>query len=138
MAKNLPAIQLKQLFDVEAVSILKGPQGSGAGRNASAGAIKVYTRKPTGEFGGFLRFDYGNFNSIDVEGAVEAPIVPDVLAARAAFSLKRRDGLVTNRCAGLTDSTTSSPRSGQSSSGSSNRSPRRPMLSAGEISAAIR
>jgi len=102
VAKNLPAIQLKQLFDVEAVSILKGPQGSGAGRNASAGAIKVYTRKPTGEFGGFLRFDYGNFNSIDVEGAVEAPIVPDVLAARAAFSLKRRDGLVTNRCAGLT------------------------------------
>ena len=102
VAKNLPAIQLKQLFDVEAVSILKGPQGSGAGRNASAGAIKVYTRKPTGDFGGFLRFDYGNFNSIDVEGAVEAPIVPDVLAARAAFSLKRRDGLVTNRCAGLT------------------------------------
>ena len=100
--KNLPAIQLKQLFDVEAVSILKGPQGSGAGRNASAGAIKVYTRKPTGEFGGFLRFDYGNFNSIDVEGALEAPIVADVLAARAAFSLKRRDGLVTNRCAGLT------------------------------------
>ena len=102
VAKNLPAIQLKQLFDVEAVSILKGPQGSGAGRNASAGAIKVYTRKPTGDFGGFLRFDYGNFNAIDVEGAVEAPIVPDILAARAAFSLKRRDGLVTNRCAGLT------------------------------------
>ena len=100
--KNLPAIQLKQLFDVEAVTILKGPQGSGAGRNASAGAIKVYTRKPSGDFGGFLRFDYGNYNSIDVEGALEAPIVADVLSARAAFSLKRRDGLVTNRCGNLT------------------------------------
>ena len=100
--KNLPAIQLKQLYDVEGVTILKGPQGSGAGRNASAGAIKVYTRKPTGEVGGSLRFDYGNFNSIDVEGALETPIVADILAARTAFSIKRRDGLVTNRCAGLT------------------------------------
>lgn len=100
--KNLPAIQLKQLFDVEGVTILKGPQGSGAGRNASAGAIKVITRKPSGERGGYLRFDYGNYNSIEVEGALESPIIPDVLATRAAFSIKRRDGLVRNRCAGLT------------------------------------
>jgi iron complex outermembrane receptor protein len=100
--KNLPAIQLGQLFDVEGITVLKGPQGSGPGRNASAGAIKIYTKKPTGEFGGFARVDYGNYNLIDAEGALEIPILPDVLSTRAAFSLKQRDGLVKNRCGGLT------------------------------------
>ena len=99
--KNLPAIQLGQLYDVEGVTVLKGPQGSGPGRNASAGAIKVYTKKPTNEFNGFVTVDYGNYNLIDTQGALEVPIIPDVLSTRAAFSLKRRDGLVTNRCAGL-------------------------------------
>ena len=100
--KNLPAIQLGQLYDVEAVTVLKGPQGSGAGRNASAGAIKIYTRKPQGEFGGFVRIDYGNYNLVNAEGALEVPILADVLSTRAAFSLERRDGLVSNRCGGLT------------------------------------
>lgn len=100
--KNLPAIQLGQLYDVEGVTVLKGPQGSGPGRNASAGAIKVYTKKPTGDFGGFVSVDYGNYDLIDAQGAIEVPILPDILSTRAAFSVKQRDGLVTNRCGGLT------------------------------------
>ena len=84
MARNAPALQLSTLFDTEAVNVLRGPQGTGLARNASAGAIKIYSKKPSGEFGGFLRSDFGNFNFKDFEGAIEAPIVEDLLAARLA------------------------------------------------------
>jgi outer membrane receptor protein involved in Fe transport len=96
--RNAPALQLSTLFDVEAVNVLRGPQGTGLARNASAGAIKIYSRKPTGEFGGFLRSDLGNFGFRDFEGAVEAPIFEDILAARFAFRYTERDGTMKNRC----------------------------------------
>ena len=95
---NAPALQLSTLFDVEAVNVLRGPQGTGLARNASAGAIKLYARKPTGEFGGFLRSELGNYNLRDFEGAVEAPIYEDMLAARLAFRFTERDGTMKNRC----------------------------------------
>lgn len=95
---ELPAIQLSQLFDVERVEVLRGPQGSGPDRNASGGSIRMYSRKPSGDYGGNFRVSYGRFNEIDVEGAVEAPILPDVLSARLAFRLSRRDPIMQNRC----------------------------------------
>ncbi len=107
--KNLPAFQLGQLFDVEGVTVLKGPQASGPGRNASAGAIKIFTRKPTGEFGGYLRTDYGNYDALDLEGALEVPLVPDLLATRMAFRLEKRDGFITNRCGNLTQAQIDAP-----------------------------
>jgi outer membrane receptor protein involved in Fe transport len=99
VAINAPALQLGSLFDVETVNVLRGPQGTGLGRNASAGAIKVYGKKPTGEYGGFLRADFGNYDFQDYEGALEAPIVKDLLSARLAFRLSKRDGTMRNRCA---------------------------------------
>jgi outer membrane receptor protein involved in Fe transport len=98
VARNAPAIQLSKLFDIEAVNVVKGPQGTGLFRNASAGAIKIYSKKPSGEFGGYLRSDIGNFNSRDFEGAVEAPIFKDILAGRVAFGFTQRDGTMKNRC----------------------------------------
>lgn len=98
---NLPAIQLGQLFDVSQVQVLKGPIGSGPGRNASAGAIKIYANKPTGSFGAKLRFDYGNYGSTDIEGFLDMPILKDILAARMSFKYANRDGIMTNRCAKL-------------------------------------
>ena len=95
---NAPALQLGTLFDVEAVNVLRGPQGTGLARNASAGAIKVYSKKPTGEFGGFLRSELGNYDLRDFEGAVEAPIYEDMLAARLAFRFTERGGTMENRC----------------------------------------
>jgi iron complex outermembrane receptor protein len=100
IAINSPALQLGSLFDVETTNVLRGPQGSGVFRNASAGAIKVYSKKPTGEFGGRLKADYGNFDLVDVEGAVQFPIVGDTLAARMSFRIIQRDGLFNNLCAG--------------------------------------
>jgi len=98
IAINAPALQLSTLFDIEAVNVLRGPQGTGLARNASAGAIKIYSRKPTGKFGGFLRSDFGNYDYRDFEGAVEAPIYEDLLAARFAFRYTDRDGTMKNRC----------------------------------------
>ena len=98
VAINAPALQLGSLFDVEAVNVLRGPQGTGLARNASAGAIKIYSRKPTGEFGGFLRSELGNYDFRDFEGAVEAPIYEDLLAGRFAFRYSEREGTMKNRC----------------------------------------
>jgi len=100
VAINAPAIQLGTLFDVETVNVLRGPQGTGLARNASAGAIKIYAKKPSGNFGGFLRSDFGNFGFQDYEGAVEAPIYEDMLAGRLAFRVSKRDGTLRNHCAG--------------------------------------
>jgi outer membrane receptor protein involved in Fe transport len=97
---NAPALQLSTLFDVEAVNVLRGPQGTGLARNASAGAIKIYSRKPTGELGGFLRSELGNFNFRDFEGAIEAPFFEDLVAGRFAFRFSERDGTMKNRCGG--------------------------------------
>jgi outer membrane receptor protein involved in Fe transport len=98
VAINAPALQLGALYDVEAVNILRGPQGTGLGRNASAGAIKIYSRKPSGEFGGFLRSDFGDYGFMDYEGALEAPIYEDLLSGRFAFRFTQRDGTMENRC----------------------------------------
>lgn len=100
--RNLPAIQLGLLYDLKGIEVAKGPQGSGPGRNASAGAIRMFTKKPTGEAGGYARFDYGNFGLLDGEGALEVPIVEDMLAVRTAFRILKREGIVNNRCAGFT------------------------------------
>jgi outer membrane receptor protein involved in Fe transport len=101
VAINAPAIQLTPLFDLENVEVLRGPQGTGSGRNASAGAIKIYSRKPTGDLSAELRSTYGNYNFADFEGAVEAPVVDEVVAARLAFRVSQRDGYGDNRCGGV-------------------------------------
>jgi outer membrane receptor protein involved in Fe transport len=98
VAINAPALQLGTLFDVEAVNVLRGPQGTGNARNASAGAIKIYSRKPTGELGGFLRSEIGNYAFRDFEGALEAPVYEDLLAGRFAFRFSERDGTMKNGC----------------------------------------
>ncbi len=95
---NSPAAQLSQLFDVSNLDVLRGPQGGIYGRNASAGAIRVLSRKPTGTPGGYVSATYGRFMQIDVEGATEAVLVPDMLSMRIAGKMSRRGGTTKNRC----------------------------------------
>jgi len=103
VAMNAPALQLGQLFDIGGVEVLRGPQGTGAGRNASGGAIKVNSVKPTGDgqSRAFLLASYGNYNAVNIEGALETPILADTLSARVSFRLNKRDGWGTNGCGGL-------------------------------------
>ena len=95
---NSPSGQLAQLFDVENIEIHRGPQGALNARNASAGAIKIISRKPSGDYGGSLKTTYGRFNEISIEGATEAPIT-DSLSVRVAAVWNVRDGFTRNRCA---------------------------------------
>lgn len=96
---NSPAGQLSQLFDVENIDVLRGPQATMYGRNASAGTIRVLSRKPTGEPGASLQATYGRFNDLRLEGALETPLWTDTLSMRTSFRVNRRDGFTRNRCA---------------------------------------
>ena len=92
-----PAGQLFQFYDVEGVEVLRGPQGA-LYRSASAGAILVRSQKPTDEFEAYVEGTYGNYDYIQVTGAISGPIVPDLLSGRLAGSWGIRDGVTKNRC----------------------------------------
>jgi len=90
------ALEVMQLYDLERVEVLRGPQGTLYGKNASGGAINVITRKPTDTTEGYLTLGYGTFDRIEVTGAAQTPIIEDKLAVRLAFQMIRDDGLVKN------------------------------------------
>ena len=96
--RNAAAIVLGRIYDAESIAVYRGPQGTGAFRNASAGAIKIVPRKPSGGLGGKLSISYGNYDYVDIDGAFETPIVEDLLAVRVAFGFSQRDGWMYNRC----------------------------------------
>ena len=77
-------------LDVERVEVLKGPQGTLFGQNATAGAINYVLAKPTTEFKAGLDATYGRFNQADVGGFVSGPIT-DNLRARLSFRHEYRD-----------------------------------------------
>lgn len=83
--------KLIQMFDLESVQILKGPQGTLFGRNNTGGALLFTPRKPDGSFDGYLRGTVGRFNQADVEGAVSFPIV-EGLSGRVAVQRNTRGG----------------------------------------------
>ena len=82
-------------FDTERVEVLKGPQGTLYGRNATAGAINVISNKPTQEFGGLAEVEAGDYNLFGVRGVLNMP-VSDTFAMRAAFVHRTRDGYFNN------------------------------------------
>ena len=84
-------------LDVAAVEILRGPQGTLFGKNVTGGAVTVQTRRPEFEFGGNVAATLGAFDRIDVQGAINVPIVDDTLAARVAFMTRNSDGFFDNR-----------------------------------------
>lgn len=68
------------LPDVERVEVLKGPQGTLFGRNATGGAIQVITRKPSYETEGMISASYGRFDDVTLKGWISLPITSDVAA----------------------------------------------------------
>jgi iron complex outermembrane receptor protein len=85
-----PASQTFQAFDLERIEVLKGPQGTLYGRNASGGDINFITEKPTDDFTADAHVEYGSYNTTQFEGAMGGQIAPD-LDARVAI-LKNNSG----------------------------------------------
>lgn len=84
-------------YDLERVEVLKGPQGTLYGRNATGGAINLLTAKPiAGEFSGYLNAEYGNYDAKKVQGAVNIPGGDDG-AFRIAGLFSDRDGFYSDR-----------------------------------------
>lgn len=88
--------QLFQFFDLEAVEVLRGPQGTLYGKNTTGGAINVRSRRPGDAFEGNLSVSAGNFGSLDLDGGFSFPLIDGVLAARLAFVSNSRDGYIEN------------------------------------------
>src|SRR6202161_3526064 len=84
--------QEEPYYDVANVEILRGPQGTFGGQNATGGAVFVTTNDPVigGGYSGYLAGQAGNFTDFAVQGAVNLPI-SDTLAARFAFNGESRD-----------------------------------------------
>lgn len=87
---------LTDLFDVERIEVLNGPQSAILGRSASAGALLITHRRPTNDFEGRVQAEYGSHNLIQLNGMVNVPIVQDTLAGSVSAGYRRRDGYFTN------------------------------------------
>ncbi|MEG3125272.1 TonB-dependent receptor [Sphingomonas sp. GB1N7] len=83
---------LNDLGEVDRIEVLRGPQGTLSGRNASAGTISVITKLPEFEFGGYGEATYGNYNNIRIAGALTGPVIADKLAFRIDGVFGKRDG----------------------------------------------
>lgn len=88
--------QLLQLFDMERVEVLRGPQGTLYGKNTTAGAINYLSARPKlGQHTAALSAGFGNYERRDIEGSLNTPL-GERAALRLAFTSRDRDGFVDN------------------------------------------
>ena len=84
------------LYDIERVEILRGPQGTLYGRNTIGGVINLTTKAPTDEFEGSAEVTYGNYDQVRVGGLLSGPLAGDVLKGKLSFVYDDRDGTSDN------------------------------------------
>ena len=84
------------LFDLQRVEVLRGPQGTLFGRNATGGLIQYVSAAPTDHPEGYMQITGGNFGTVQSEGAISGPLTDD-LSARLSFSTADHNGYITNR-----------------------------------------
>ena len=84
-----------EFYDVERVEVLRGPQGTLYGRNATGGVVNIISNKPNDQRSGSLTAEFGNYNSLKYQGYINLPL-GDKFALRAAGFALQRDGYTTN------------------------------------------
>jgi iron complex outermembrane recepter protein len=91
--RSRSAAQIGDLANIQRVEVLRGPQSTLFGKNASAGIISIVTRAPQFEFGGGVEVSYGNYDAIVVRGNVTGPL-SDTLAVAVEGNYNKRDGYI--------------------------------------------
>lgn len=96
-----PGIALGDLLDLERLEILRGPQGTLFGRNTSAGALNITTKRPNlNEVEGFANATYGNLNYFGAQAGISVPVVSDQMAIRLSGAYRKRDGIINSSVSG--------------------------------------
>ena len=85
-----------EFVDIDRVEVLRGPQGTLYGRNATGGAINIVTKQPGNEFAGQVNAEYTSYDGVRVSGYVLAPLVKDRLGIKIAAGSSTRDGWAYN------------------------------------------
>lgn len=85
-----------QIFDLERVEVLRGPQGTLFGRNATGGLMHYVSRKPTDTFEGYAELTLAEYDKVKFEGAIGGPI-SDTLLGRLSIATNYHDGILENR-----------------------------------------
>ena len=93
--RSRSASAILDLPTLERVEILRGPQSTLFGKNVSAGAISISTKRPEFEWGGSVEASYGNYDQAIFKGTLTGPI-NDSLAFRISGNINERDGYYTN------------------------------------------
>lgn len=84
------------MVDLAQVEVLKGPQGTLFGKNTTGGALNITTQHPTYDLGGYIDLSYGTYDSKEIVGVVNVPLVADRLALRVVGQRVDRDGFGKN------------------------------------------
>jgi len=87
---------IPQLFDVERIEVLRGPQGTLYGRNAMGGVINIITKQPTNKTDGFAEIDEGNYGEQRYSAGIRTPLVKDKLFFGASFLYEGLNGYYFN------------------------------------------
>lgn len=85
---------LFDVYDVERIEVLRGPQGTLYGKNTNGGALKIVSKKPGDEFEAYGRLSYGSYNAIEAAGTISGPLIEDTLGAGLTLYRGTRDGYV--------------------------------------------
>ena len=97
---NRASLASVELFDMERVEALNGPQNTLFGRGAQAGAVHFMSKMPENRAGGYITLGAGNYNQQEFSAAINVPAIEDKLFIRAAGTYNARDGYIENTFGG--------------------------------------